>query len=454
MTQLKIFNSLSKTKEQFVPADATNIKLYVCGPTVYDYPHIGNGRSAVVYDLLYRILCHMFNKNVTYVRNITDVDDKINARAKELDIDIKTLTEKTTNDFHTDMNYLLCLSPTHEPKATENIDGMISIIDKLLQNNHAYISNNHIYFHTESFKDYCNLSSRNLDDMIAGVRIEVAEGKKHPADFVLWKPAKNDDDISSIFKSPWGFGRPGWHIECSTMSHRYLGENFDIHGGGADLIFPHHTNEIAQSCCAFPESKYARYWVHNGFLTVNGEKMSKSLGNFITIRDLANRSLKGEAVRYMMLSTHYRKPLDFTQKSLDDAKISLDYLYRALDNYSEKEHENINMEFLEILLDDLNSSAAFAHLHNLAKNIHKENDHKIKRKLQGELKASAGLMGFLQDQEWFGVENAEIDALIEKRIQAKNSKNWAEADNIRTQIEAMGIILEDTPNGNTIWRKK
>lgn len=454
--QLKIFNSLSRVKEVFTPSNPSFIGMYVCGPTVYDHPHIGNARSVVVYDLLYRVLIYLFgNNSVKYVRNITDIDDKINAKAKEMKIDIKTLTTITTEYFQNDIKYLNCLSPKFEPKATEHLADMINIIEKLITRGHAYLVNDHVYFDISSFENYTNLSGRSLDEMISGARTKIEESKKNPEDFVLWKPADSDDDPSAIFDSPWGFGRPGWHIECSAMSNYYLGEDFDIHGGGADLIFPHHTNEIAQSCCAFEGSRYAKFWVHNGFVTVNGEKMSKSLGNFLTVKDLREQGIKGEIIRYMLLSTHYRKPLDFSQKSLDDAKISLDYLYRSIEGLPDISHSpQLDEYFLEGLLDDLNISHAFAYMHELAKRINKETDHDNKILLQQKLKSSGQFLGFFTSSNWFErTVDDEINLLIEQRDFAKKEKNWQVADEIRNILLSKDVIIEDTKSG-TIWRKK
>jgi cysteinyl-tRNA synthetase len=377
--KIRLYNTLTASKEELITYENDLVKLYVCGPTVYDRPHLGNARSVVVYDLLYRLLLQNYSK-VIYVRNITDVDDKINAKAKELQIPISTLTNEITDFFHADILALNTLSPSHEPKATEHISEMINLIEKLIINNHAYVQNNHVLFDVNSYKKYGQLSRRNLDQMIAGSRVEIASYKKNPLDFVLWKPADNDDDQSSIFDSPWGKGRPGWHIECSAMSSKYLGDNFDIHGGGADLQFPHHENEIAQSCCANPSSSYARFWIHNGFLTVNGEKMSKSLKNFITVFDLLEQGISGVAIRLMLLTTHYRKPFDFNAKALSDAQKTLEKfdkiiaetlelfgLEKNLEYFCDKNF--IAKEILASLADDLNFSKVLANLHDLAKNV-------------------------------------------------------------------------------------
>jgi cysteinyl-tRNA synthetase len=450
---LHLHNSLSRQKELLTPIDPSCVSMYVCGPTVYDSPHIGNARSVVVYDTLYRLLTHIYGReHVKYVRNITDVDDKINDRAKELGITIRELTQETTKGFHQDMEYLNCLSPNIEPRATEHIDDMIKIIESLLKANHAYISDNHIYFDVTSYKDYGKLSGRHLEDMLAGVRIEVEESKRHPGDFVLWKPADREDDPSSVFESPWGRGRPGWHIECSAMSHRFLGENFDIHGGGADLIFPHHTNEIAQSCCGFPGSSFAKMWVHNGFLTVNGEKMSKSLGNFVTVQDLKKRGVKGEIIRYLLLSTHYRKPLDFNDKAIYDATESLNYLYRVIGDVATSQ-KALDGSFIDILCDEVNTPEALSWLHEKAKEAHKSGD----IALASAVKTCAQMLGLLNfsAQEWFmGDEDAtKIEELIESRRQAKAARDFAVADKIRADLLSQGVMLEDSPDGRTSWRR-
>lgn len=459
MTDLYLFNSLTHKKELFKPLDPKMIGMYVCGPTVYDHPHIGNARSFVIYDMLYRILRTIYGKDhVKYVRNITDVDDKINARAKNLRIPIGELTEKTIEGFHKDTSYLNCLEPNIEPRATDNIAGMIEIIQNLLSSNHAYIAKDHVYFDVTSYADYGRLSGRKLDEMIAGARIEIEKAKRHPGDFVLWKPADNGDDPSSIFESPFGAGRPGWHIECSAMSYRFLGKNFDIHGGGADLIFPHHTNEIAQSCCGFSESTFASYWVHNGFLTVSGEKMSKSLGNFITVHDLRLKKIKGEIIRYLLLGTHYRKPLDFSEKAIYDATESLNYLYRSIGGFDDSLNSDPDPTFLSFLLDDMNISEAFSFLHETAKQLNKTTDYTTKQILANKIKASANMIGLLQStsESWFtsGINEEQVEILIEARKAAKAQRDWAEADHLRQKLAEMGVILEDNPDGTTNWRAK
>ncbi|ABV74456.1 cysteinyl-tRNA synthetase [Rickettsia akari str. Hartford] len=456
--QLHLYNTLSRTKEVFNPQDQANIKMYVCGPTVYDNPHIGNSRSVVVYDLLYRIVIKIFgSRAVKYVRNITDVDDKIIDRAELLGITINELTDKVTQEFHTNMAYLGCMLPNIEPKATEHIDVMIEIIERLIAKDHAYITDNHVYFDVLSAPNYTELSNRNLEEMFEGVRIEKSKTKNHPQDFVLWKPAKPNESTNMNFESPWGFGRPGWHIECSAMSYKYLGENFDIHGGGADLVFPHHTNEIAQSRCAFPDSTYAKYWVHNGFLTVNGEKMSKSLGNFITVRDLMDKDISGEVVRLFLLSSHYRRPLDYNDKAIEDAKKTLDYWYRAIENINVQKID-LPHNFMQSLLDDMNTPLAVKIINDYAKGVFIAKTEKERQLNASVIITCANFIGLMNQtpHEWFnsGVDSLYINELVNKRLEAKKQKNWLLADQIRNQLLEGKIILEDKSDGTTIWRKE
>lgn len=458
---LYLYNTLAHKKELFKPLDVSLIKMYVCGPTVYDNPHIGNARSVVTYDVLYRVLSKIFGKaKVKYVRNITDVDDKIINKSLELGITIQELTDKITNEFHQNMNYLGCISPTIEPKATEHIPQMIEIIEKLIIKKHAYVVDHHVYFDILSSPFYTELSNQDLDAMLQGVRIENNLSKKHPGDFVLWKPAKDGESLLENFESPWGIGRPGWHIECSAMSYKYLGENFDIHGGGSDLIFPHHTNEIAQSRCAFPGSIYAKYWVHNGFLTVNGEKMSKSLGNFITVRDIMHKQIPGDVMRLLLLGTHYRKPLDYNDKAIVDAKKTLDYWYRAINNIELINTIEISHDFMKSLLDDLNTPLAIKIINDYAQQVFSSNNNNEEER---QLKAShvlacANFLGLMTitPKRWFHgeVNEMHISTLINERAKAKAQKNWVIADQIRQQLEDLDIILEDSPDGQTIWRKK
>lgn len=457
--KLYLHNTLTRIKEIFQPIDKNLIKMYVCGPTVYDRPHIGNARSVVVYDILYRLLEEIFGEaNVKYVRNITDVDDKIIDRAAEHKITIGELTKKITAEFHQDMYYLGCKSPTLEPRATEHIEEMIEIIEKLIAINHAYIADNHVYFDVSTAPNYTGLSNRDLDEMADGVRIENSKAKKHPYDFVLWKPAKPDESLEANFESPWGLGRPGWHIECSSMSYKYLGENFDIHGGGADLIFPHHTNEIAQSKCAFPDSLYAKYWVHNGFLTSNGEKMSKSLGNFITVKDLINKKIPGEIVRLFLLTVHYRKPLDYNDKALDDAKKTMDYWYRAIENVNTIKLSTMPQDFMQALLDDMNTPLAIKIINDYAKQVFLGQTVEEKQINTSSLLACANFIGLMtqKPQAWFhaGIDEIYINRLVDKRLEAKKRKDWLLADQIRKQLLEEGITLEDKMDGTTIWRKE
>ncbi|AEK74156.1 cysteine--tRNA ligase [Rickettsia conorii subsp. heilongjiangensis] len=456
--QFHLYNTLSRTKEVFNPQDQANVKMYVCGPTVYDNPHIGNSRSGVVYDLLYRIVIKIFGeKAVKYVRNITDVDDKIIDRAALLGVTIDELTDKVTKEFHKNMAYLGCMLPSIEPKATKHIDVMIAIIERLIAKDHAYIADNHVYFDVLSAPNYTELSNRNLEEMFEGVHVENSKTKKNPQDFVLWKPAKQNESANMNFESPWGLGRPGWHIECSAMSYKYLGENFDIHGGGADLIFPHHTNEIAQSRCAFPSSTYAKYWVHNGFLTVNGEKMSKSLGNFITVRDLMNKQIQGEVVRLFLLSSHYRRPLDYNDKAIEDAKKTLDYWYRAIENINVQKID-LPHDFMQSLLDDINTPLAVKIINDYAKAVFISKTEEERQLNASAIITCANFIGLMNKtpHEWFnsGVDKLYINELVNKRLEAKKQKNWLLADQIRNQLLEEKIILEDQPDGTTIWRKE
>lgn len=485
---LSLYNTLTRKKVEFKPADAKNVRMYVCGPTVYDRPHLGNARSVVVYDVLYRLLRHIYGeKHVTYVRNITDVDDKINAAAKANNEPISALTKRVESWFHEDMAALNCLRPNIEPHATDHIKEMITIIEKLLAGGHAYESEGHVLFRVESYKEYGKLSGRKLEDLIAGARVEVESYKENSGDFVLWKPADEGDDPSSVFDSPWGAGRPGWHIECSAMSSKYLGDDFDIHGGGADLMFPHHENEIAQSCCAAPNSHFATTWVHNGFLTVNGEKMSKSLGNFVTMRQFLADYTKasGQIARLCFLSTHYRNPLNWTAELVNNQISVMERFYYALKNSIESNENKFynecmdlqpDIEFINTLADDLNTSDAINYLHELTTITNKEKDPRSKALLGGRLKACGKLIGLFHEQIsrddgtsleeyihsslWFGTDHGwskeleEIKDLINERIAAKKSKNWARADEIRKTLAEQGIILEDRPDGSTDWRRE
>ena len=437
---VKFYNTLTRQEETFAPLDKHHVKIYACGPTVYDRAHIGNARSAVVYDVLFRLLSHVYPQ-VSYVRNITDVDDKINAAAKANGETISTLTQRVTGWFHEDMGALNVLRPTVEPRATEHIGEMIAMIQTLIEKGHAYEAEGHVLFAVATDPNYGCLSHRNRDEMIAGARVEVAPYKKDPADFVLWKPAPVGDDASSIFDSPWSKGRPGWHIECSAMAGKHLGETFDIHGGGADLMFPHHENEIAQSTCATGK-EFAKVWVHNGFLTVNGEKMSKSLGNFITVHDLLARNVRGESIRWALLSTHYRKPLDWTDKLLSDADKTLDGFYRKIEDVEEM--ITPPAAFIEALSDDLNVPKALAMLHQTDS--------------AEELMGMGRMLGLFHQStdSWFkgaATNDGEIGTLIAERILAKKNKDFATSDRIRQQLKNMGVLLEDRPDGTTDWRR-
>lgn len=453
---MQFFNTLTNKLEPFFSADPKHLKMYVCGPTVYDRPHLGNARSIVVYDLFFRVFKQIFPQ-VTFVRNITDVDDKINAAALEQKISIQQLTEKIIGFFYEDIDALNVLRPTFEPRATTHIPEMISMIERLIKNGFAYESAGHVLFDVASYKNYGQLSNRSLDEMVAGARVEVAAYKKNPLDFVLWKPADEQDDISSVFESPWGKGRPGWHIECSAMSSKYLGENFDIHGGGADLQFPHHENEIAQSCCANLGSAYAHFWIHNGFLTVNGEKMSKSLKNFITVRDLLSQGFSGIAIRYLLLSTHYRKPFDFNQKALDDAKKSVEKFYSLFSEGELKSYTCVGYkgslisEVVNELSNDLNVSKTFALLHEKVKEIKSSDDENLKQQFLQTLDF-LGLFDseFLNKRSVADVDEFYINSQIELRIKAKQEKNWALSDKIRDDLLKMGIVLKDSKEG-TSW---
>ena len=438
---LKLFNTLSGKIDEFKPIDSNNIRLYSCGLTVYDRAHLGHARATIAVDILVRLLKELYT-NVTYVRNITDVDDKINKRATERNITIQQLTNEIIGYCNEDMDYLHNIKPTFEPKATEHIKEIIDIIQKLIANKHAYVSNGHVLFDVNSFKDYGKLSHRNLEELQAGARIEVEDYKKNPLDFVLWKPSLDIDDESSKFNSPWGVGRPGWHIECSAMSNKYLGENFDIHCGGVDLKFPHHENEIAQSCCAFKGSSYANYWYHVGFLMVNGEKMSKSLGNFITIKEIRDKGIAGVVTRFAMLKNHYRKPLDFTDNLILEAEKNLKELHKNIINI--ETNYKLPDELLEVLCDDINTPKVIALLNQFNKN--KEFD---------KLKNSLIFLGvyddnILSNKKTTSLTEDKINNLINERLQYKKEKNWVKCDEIRNYLKENNIIIKDTANG-TEW---
>nr|WP_246591192.1 cysteine--tRNA ligase [Aminobacter anthyllidis] len=448
---LRLTNTLTRAKEDFVPIDPQNVRMYVCGPTVYDFAHIGNARPAIVFDVLFRLLRHVYGEDaVTYVRNLTDLDDKINARALRdfpdlpLNEAIRRVTEKTANQYQADVKALGCLEPTVEPRATEFVqpraDGradMITLILSLIERGHAYEAQGEVLFDTGSMADYGQLSKRNLDEQQAGARVEVEAHKKNPGDFVLWKASSAEEPG---WESPWGRGRPGWHIECSAMASAYLGEVFDIHGGGLDLIFPHHENEIAQSRCAHGTEVMANYWMHNGFLQVEGQKMSKSLGNFFTIQELletesfGGRKWPGEVLRLAMLMTHYREPIDFSVRKLEEAENTLRKWKRAADAAGEAEGE-VPEALVAALSDDLATAAAFQGLSQLA------------GEASGNVEAAANLksallfLGFTLDA--VEVDEGDVAAMITRRLELINAKNWAEADRIRDELLARGVQLRD-----------
>ncbi|WP_296988527.1 cysteine--tRNA ligase [Thalassospira sp. UBA1131] len=453
---LRIFDTLTREKTVFKPIDPDHVRLYVCGPTVYDYAHVGNARPVVVFDTLVRVLRHIYPK-VTYVRNVTDVDDKINARAKESGEPISEITKRTHQAYLEDMGALNAAKPDIEPRATEHIAEMIAMCESLIEQGFAYAAEGHVLFSVEAFDDYGKLSRRDRKEMIAGARVEVAPYKKDPADFVLWKPSS--DDIPG-WDSPWGRGRPGWHIECSAMSTRYLGENFDIHGGGSDLVFPHHENELAQSCCANKGSSYAKYWMHNGHLMVEGEKMSKSLGNFVTVHELLEK-WPGEAIRLAMMGTHYHQPINWTEENLRQAKEALDRFYTALRQSADVTPETMPVPraVLDALCDDLNTPLAISEFHNLVTKFNKAEKKFERAEAKGEILAAAKLLGILEadPEAWFTGsadedEAAEIDGLIAQRADAKKNKDFATADKIRDDLLARGIILEDFKEG-TSWKR-
>lgn len=445
MPEMRLHNFLTKRREALVPLDPGHVRVYCCGPTVYDLAHIGNARPAVIYDVLVRLLRRLFDK-VTYVRNVTDIDDKINNRAREAGVPISEITEQTLKDYRQDIAALGNFPPDHEPRATETIAEIIAIIERLIASGHAYEAEGHVLFAVPSFPDYGKFSGRSPDELLAGARVDVAPYKRDAGDFVLWKPST--DDLPG-WNSPWGRGRPGWHIECSAMSWKHLGESFDIHGGGTDLIFPHHENEIAQSLCAFPGSRFARMWVHNGMLVINGEKMSKSLGNFVTIRDVLAKA-PAEAARLLLLKTHYRSLLDFSDTALAEARKELDRFYRALERTPADPSATLSDPILAALTDDLNTPLAIAEMHALADRAMAGD-----QQAAADLRAAGDILGLLQVKNWFQGEgdNSAIDAAIADRIAARKAKDFARADAIRKELEAQGIMLEDSPQG-TIWRRR
>jgi len=456
---LLLYNTLIRKKQVFEPLDPTRVTLYACGPTVYNYAHIGNARPAVIFDLLYRLLSSRYPE-VIYARNITDVDDKINAAAADQNVAIDVISQRFADAYHSDMAALGVGLPTIEPRATEHIPQMINMIERLIDGGHAYEAEGHVLFSVESFKDYGSLSGRDLSDMLAGARVEVADFKHHPGDFVLWKPSV---EPQPGWDSPWGWGRPGWHLECSVMSEQHLGETIDIHGGGQDLVFPHHENEIAQSVCAHGGKTFARYWMHNGFVTFNKRKMSKSLGNTVVVHELLKHT-QGEVLRYQLLSAHYRQPLDWSDEALARVKRTLDRVYGVLRDAATKfgplhATESPSEQFMSALLDDLNTPEALAELNSEARRLANADSAETAQKSAGLLLAAGALIGLFQQdpQTWLagdteGLDDALIDQLILERNTARSDRNFARADEIRDQLQEMGITLEDVADG-TRWRR-
>ena len=445
-------NSFGNKKEKFNPINPKKIGMYVCGPTVYENPHIGNARPLVIFDILFKVLkCKYGKDSITYVRNITDIDDKIITSSIENKITISELTNKVTSIFHDDCKYLNCENPTHEPRATENISSMIEMISELIKNNFAYEKNNHIYFEVKKFEDYGKLSNKNLDDLIAGARVEISKDKKNPEDFVLWKPSLNDEPY---WDSPWGKGRPGWHLECSVMSKKFLGDVFDIHGGGRDLIFPHHENEIAQSRCANNINNFANYWVHNGFITISNEKMSKSLGNILKISDFKNK-VNGQVLRLALISSHYKQPLDWNNKLLTECEKTLNKWYES---YTEIDKPiMIPDEYLSPLYDDLNTPGYIANLHKLFEKSQKgsQNDKKM-------FISACNFVGLLNEshEKWknfkkgkLNITEEEINQKILERNNARKNKDFQTADKIRDELEDKGVLIEDKDD-KTHWKFK
>ncbi|MCH8478342.1 MAG: cysteine--tRNA ligase [Wenzhouxiangella sp.] len=451
---IRIYNTLSREKETFVPLDPQRVTLYACGPTVYNYAHIGNARPAVIFDLLFRVLSRRFPK-VIYARNITDVDDKINAAAAEQGVSIDVITRRYAAAYHDDMAALGVGRPTVEPRATDHITASTDMIQRLIVRGHAYEAEGHVLFDVEAFPDYGQLSRRDRREMIAGARVEIAPYKKHPGDFVLWKPSSPEQPG---WDSPWGRGRPGWHIECSAMSASHLGEIIDIHAGGQDLVFPHHENEIAQSRCAHGTETFARYWMHNGFVTVEKRKMSKSLGNTLIVHELL-KQWPGEALRYLLLSAHYRQPLDWSEKALEQAQATLDRLYGLLRDRPPAEDitAEADIAVIDALEDDLNTPTALAALNNLARELASASADEQTR-LAASLRASGGSLGLLQQspEQWFAqrqveveLDDASIRRLLDQRQQARQARDFAAADRIRDELAAQGIVIKDGPEGSS-----
>lgn len=453
-----LYNTATRRKEEFVPADPTRVTMYVCGPTVYSFPHIGNARPAVVFDVLYRLLMHEFEE-VVYVRNITDVDDKINAAAQNEGVPIDQISTRYTEAYHQNMADLGVLPPSAEPKVTEHMPQIIEMIKRLVASENAYQAEGHVLFHVPSYADYGTLSGRNIKDLIAGARVDVAPYKADETDFVLWKPSIEGQPA---WDSPWGAGRPGWHIECSAMIEKHLGDTIDVHGGGQDLIFPHHENESAQSTCAHHGKLFSRFWLHNGFVNVNHEKMSKSIGNILLVQDLLGQA-SGEAIRFTLLGTHYRSPLDWTDQALDQSSRSLERLYEVLrklqDLKVDEQDAEVPTEFMHALKDDLNIPAAIAELHSLAKKLNSAFGKSTRQALKSQLLAAGKMLGLLQQDPvaWFQgvgeIDEAEILELVQLRTTAKKDRNFQHADEIRDQLAGMGIQVQDLPDGTSSWRK-
>ena len=449
MSNLYLYNTLSRSKELFIPENRDNVRLYVCGPTVYDFPHVGNARPLIVFDVLFRLLKEIYGANkVTYVRNITDVDDKIIESSQKNNISIEELTTKVTKNFHDDCHYLNCLEPTIEPKATQHIREMIELTKRLIKREFAYIENSHVYFEVSKFSSYGKLSNKKISELIAGARVEVTEEKKSPADFVLWKPSESNEPG---WDSPWGRGRPGWHLECSAMSEKYLGKEFDIHAGGLDLIFPHHENEIAQSVCANETKKLANFWMHNGYVTVNKDKMSKSLNNFITINQL-KKTYDGQVIRLAILSSNYKQPFDWNDKILTDSYKTLNKWYEFYSDTSCPLEDNL----AKWLRDDLNTPQYISELHKLY-------DEAIKgSKEAGKQLSSACKLVGLFDKDFNtwnknkitkSLTDSEIENLIKERNLARNNKNFKKSDEIRDLLNDKGVVIEDSQN-KTTWKYK
>jgi cysteinyl-tRNA synthetase len=462
MTQtepLLLYNTIKREKQVFVPQDPNRVTMYVCGPTVYSYAHIGNARPAVIFDLLYRLLSTIYPK-VVYARNITDVDDKINAAAAEENVAIDVISKRYADIYHQDMAALGVGLPSIEPRATDHIPQMINMIERLIKSGHAYLAEGHVLFSVESFENYGALSGRAVDEMIAGSRVEVVDFKRHPGDFVLWKPST---DPQPGWDSPWGWGRPGWHLECSVMSEFHLGESIDIHGGGQDLVFPHHENEIAQSVCAHGGKTFAHYWLHNGFVTVNRSKMSKSLGNTLVIHELLKQT-RGEVLRYLLLSAHYRQPLDWSEETLARVQRTVDRVYGVIRDANAKfgplrASEEASAKFMAALLDDINTPDALAELNSEARRLANADNAEAAHAAAGKLLAAGAFIGLFQQdpQSWLagdteGLDDALIDQLIEERNLSRKNRNFARADEIRNQLQEMGISLEDVADG-TRWRR-